>query len=77
MVNPRDLAGITEEEEEDVEEDDDEEDLTIVVDSVRTEGSVQFPRLCGLLPPASNVGALCCTAIRTVLSVLSHTLYNH
>ena len=36
-----------------------------------------LPGLCSVLPPASNVGVHCCTATRTVLSVLSHTLYNY
>ena len=36
-----------------------------------------LPGLCSVLPPASNVGVLFYTATRTVLSVLSHTLYNH
>ena len=36
-----------------------------------------LPGLCSVLPPAFNVDILCCTATRTVLSVLSHTLYNH
>ena len=30
-----------------------------------------------VLPPASSISVLCCTATITVLSVLSHTLYNH
>ena len=34
------------------------------------------PGLCSVLPPASDVDVLCCTAVRTVLSALSHTLYN-
>ena len=40
-------------------------------------GKKRLPGLCSALPSASSVGVLCCTAIRTVLSVLSHTLYNH
>ena len=36
-----------------------------------------LPGLCSVLPPASNVGVLCCTVSRAVLSVLSHTLYNY
>ena len=36
-----------------------------------------LPALCSVLPPDSSVGVLCCTATRTLLSVLSHTLYNH
>ena len=34
-----------------------------------------LPELCSVLPPASNISALCCSATRTVLSVLSHTLH--
>ena len=40
-------------------------------------GKKGLPGLCSVLPPASNVGVLCCTATRTVLSALSHTQYNH
>ena len=35
------------------------------------------PQLCNVLPPASIVGVFCCNATRTVLSVLSYTLYTH
>ena len=45
--------------------------------SYDSSGKKGLPGLCSLLPPASNVGVLCCTATRTVLSALSHTLYNH
>ena len=45
--------------------------------SYGSSGKKGLPGLCSVLPPASNVGVLCCTATRTVLSVLSHTLYNH
>ena len=45
--------------------------------SYRSSGKKGLPGQCSVLPPASNVGVLCCTAARTVLSVLSHTLYNH
>ena len=45
--------------------------------SYGSSGKKGLPGLCSVLPPASNVGVLCCTATRTVPSVLSHTLYNH
>ena len=40
-------------------------------------GKKGLPTLCSVLPPAFNVGVLCCSATRTVLSILSHTLCNH
>ena len=45
--------------------------------SCSSSGMKGLPGLCSVLQPASNVGVLCCTATRTVLSLLSHTLYNH
>ena len=45
--------------------------------SYGSSGKKGLPGLCSVLPPASNVGVRCCTATRTVLSVLSHTLHNH
>ena len=47
---------------------------TVSCDSSSKKG---LPALCSVLPSASNVGVFCCHATRTVLSVLSHTLYNH
>ena len=40
-------------------------------------GEKGLPGLCSVLPLAYNVDVLCCTATRTALSVMSHTLYNH
>ena len=45
--------------------------------SYGSSGRKGVPALCSVLPPASNVGVLCCNATRTVLSVLSRTLHNH
>ena len=45
--------------------------------SYGSSGKKGLPALCSVLPPTSNVGVLCCTATRAVLSVLFHTLYNH
>ena len=44
--------------------------------SYGSSGKEGLPGLCSLLPPASSVDVGCFTATRTVLSVLSHTLYN-
>ena len=44
--------------------------------SYGSSGNKGLPALCSVLPPACSVGALCCNATRTALSVLSHTLYN-
>ena len=40
-------------------------------------GKKGLPALCNVLPPASNVGVLCCTATWTFFSLLSHTLYKY
>ena len=45
--------------------------------SCGSSGKKGLPGLCSVLLPASNVGVLCCTATRNVLSELSHSLYNH
>ena len=45
--------------------------------SYGSSGKKGLPGLYSVLPHASNVCVLCCTANRTVLNVLSHTLYNH
>ena len=42
--------------------------------SYGSSGKKGLPVLCSVLPPASNVGVLCCNATRTVLV---HTLCNH
>ena len=51
--------------------------VTVPIRSYGSFGKKGLPALCSILPPASELGVLCCTATRTALSVLSHTLYNH
>ena len=52
------------------------ESYGISMASYGSSGKKGLPALCSVLPPASSAGVLCCTATRTLLSVLSHTLYN-
>ena len=40
-------------------------------------GKKGLPGLYSVVPFASNISVLCCTATRTVISALSYTLYNH
>ena len=52
--------------------------VSYAIDTVSygSSGKMGLTALCSVWPPVSNVGVLCCSTTRTVLSVLSHTLYN-
>ena len=52
--------------------------VTVLIRSVAgSSGKKGLSALCSVLPPASRFGVICCNATRAILSVLSHTLYNH